>query len=59
MTFNGFLEPPTPPASNGTPSTTYKGLEFRFKEPIPLIKTLEPAPGAPSLETIDTPATLP
>ena len=41
IAFNGLLDPPTPPESKGIPSTTYKGLEFKFKEPIPLIRTLE------------------
>ena len=59
ITFKPFLIPPTPPESNGIPSTTYKGLEFKFNEPIPLIKTFDPSPGAPLLVTIETPATFP
>ena len=59
IAFNGLLDPPTPPASKGIPSTTYNGLELRFKDPIPLIRTLESSPGAPLFETIETPATFP
>ena len=59
ITFKPLLAPPTPPASKGTPSTTYKGFEFKFNDPIPLIKTFESSPGAPLFETIDTPATFP
>jgi hypothetical protein len=39
----------------GIPSTTYKGFEFKFNDPIPLIKTFESSPGAPLFETIETP----
>ena len=59
IAFSGLLDPPTPPESKGIPSTTYNGLEFKFKEPIPLIRTLESSPGAPLFETIETPATFP
>ena len=59
ITFKPLLAPPTPPASKGTPSTTYKGFEFKFNDPIPLIKTFESSPGAPLFETIETPATFP
>ena len=59
MTFKAFREPPTPPESNGIPSTTYNGFELRFNDPIPRINTLAPSPGAPLLETIETPATFP
>ena len=59
ITFNIFLDPPTPPESNGIPSTTYNGLEFRFNDPVPLILIFEPSPGAPPLEVTVTPETFP
>ena len=57
--LRGLREPPTPPESNGIPLTIYSGLEFRFIDPIPLISTFAPSPGAPPLFTMETPATLP
>ncbi len=57
--FNGFLDPPTPPLSTGTPSITNKGSLVNDNEPIPLILMLCPSPGEPPLEEIFTPATFP
>jgi len=45
--FNGFLDPPTPPLSTGTPSITNKGWLVNDNEPIPLILILCPSPGDP------------
>ena len=57
--LRAFLDPPTPPESIGIPSTTYKGFEFRFKEPVPLILIFEPSPGAPPFVVTVTPEIFP
>ena len=45
--------------SKGIPSITIKGSLLAFKEAPPRIRITLPEPGAPPLEVIDTPATLP
>ena len=57
--FNGFLDPPTPPLSNGIPSITYNGWLFKDKEPVPRMLMVCPSPGAPEPAITFTPATLP
>ena len=59
MSAKAFADPAIPPLSKGTPSTTIKGSLLAFMEVPPRIRMLEPEPGAPSLEVIFTPATLP
>ena len=56
---NGFACPEIPPPSIGIPSITIKGSLLAFNEAPPLIRMVLPAPGAPLLLIIDTPATLP
>src|SRR5690606_6409034 len=68
--FNGFLaelepapklEPPAETSSpeSGIPSTTKSGLLLERTEEVPRILTLIPAPGAPLLWVICTPAVCP
>ena len=57
--FNGLAEPAIPPLSNGTPSITINGSLLAFIEVPPLILIVLPEPGAPLLELIFTPGTLP
>ena len=47
------------PPDNGTPSTTNKGLLLERTELDPLIRILTPAPGAPLVLEIRTPAVFP
>ena len=56
---SGFATPEIPPLATGTLSITINGSLLAFKEAPPLILIVLPAPGAPPLEVICTPATLP
>ena len=57
--LNGFAAPAIPPLSKGTPSITIRGSLLAFIEVPPLILMVLPDPGAPLLEFILTPGTLP
>ena len=57
--FKAFLEPPTPPSFNGTPSTTINGEFVKDKDPKPRILMAWPSPGAPLPEVTETPASFP
>ena len=57
--LNGLETPEIFEFSKGIPSITIKGSLLAFKEAPPRIRITLPEPGAPPLEVIDTPATLP
>src|SRR5437773_10152707 len=54
-----FAAPAIPELSTGTPSITIKGSLLAFNEAPPRILIVLPEPGAPPLDVICTPATLP
>src|SRR5688572_4344469 len=57
--FKGLAEPANPLLSIGTPSITIRGALLAEMEDPPRIKMSEPEPGAPPLEVMVTPGTLP
>ena len=57
--LNGLATPEIPPLLKGIPSNTINGSLLALKEEPPRIRIVLPDPGAPPLEVIATPATLP
>ncbi len=59
IVFNGLRAPPATSLLSGIPSTTISGSLLALSEEPPRMRIREEVPGAPPLELIWTPATLP